>query len=172
MAAWREGGSPANPRVLFSAHGLPEKVVAAGDPYQWQVEQSAAAVRALLPPEWETRISYQSRVGPLKWIGPSTEEEIEAAAKDKTGLIICPIAFVSEHVETLVELDIEYAHRAKALGLPFYLRAKAPGAASGFIDGLADLAERALSNPGGPWSDRGMRLCPGDYAKCPHAPNA
>ena len=169
LKAWREAGSPANPRVLFSAHGLPEKIVADGDPYQWQIELSAAAIRALLPAEWETRISYQSRVGPLKWLGPSTEEEIEAAARDQTGLIVCPIAFVSEHIETLVELDIEYAHKAKALALPFYLRAKTPGAASGFIDGLADLVELALSKQEGPWSERAVRLCPARYGKCPHA---
>jgi ferrochelatase len=170
---WRENGSPQNPRVLFSAHGLPEKVIEAGDPYQWQVEQSATAIRALLPVEWETRISYQSRVGPLKWIGPSTEEEIEAAAKDKTGLIICPIAFVSEHVETLVELDIEYAHKAKVLGLPFYLRAATPGAAPGFIDALADLTELALAKKQqGPWSECGKRLCPAEFGTCPHIKSA
>lgn len=176
MDAWRAGGSPAKPRVLFSAHGLPETVVASGDPYRWQVEQSAAAVRALLPAEWETRISYQSRVGPLKWIGPSTKAEIEAAGRDQIGLIVCPIAFVSEHIETLVELDIEYAHKAKSLGLPFYLRAKTPGAAPGFIDGLADLVELALAKSGqaksgheGPWSERGKRLCPVQFGKCPNA---
>lgn len=168
LAAWREGGSPAKPRVLFSAHGLPQRVIDAGDPYQWQVEQSAAAVRVLLPPDWETRVCYQSRVGPLKWIGPSTEEEIDAAAHDKAGIIVSPIAFVSEHVETLVELDIEYAQKAVELGVPFYLRAPALGAASGFIDGLADLVERARAVPGAIQSEAGGRLCPAQYGLCPH----
>lgn len=167
LKTWREAGSPAKPRVLFSAHGLPQRVVDGGDPYQWQVEQSVAAVKKLLPAEWETRVCYQSRVGPLKWIGPSTEEEIHTAGKDGAGVILSPIAFVSEHVETLVELDIEYAQVAKRLNLPFYLRAPAPGAAPRFIDALADLAERALACPGKMQSENGSRLCPAAWGQCP-----
>ncbi len=168
MEAWRKGESPANPRVLFSAHGLPQSVIDRGDPYQWQIEQSAAAVRRLLPAEWQTRICYQSRVGPMKWLAPSTALEIKAAARDKTGVIVAPIAFVLEHVETLVELDIEYAHLAKKLGLPFYLRAPALGAAPRFIDALADLVERAIEAPGKLQSEMGGRLCPGAHGLCPH----
>lgn len=168
LQAWKQGGSPAKPRVLFSAHGLPQRVIDRGDPYQWQVEATAAAVRKLLPAEWETRISYQSRVGPMKWIGPSTEEEIHRAAKDGAGLLISPIAFVSEHVETLVELDIEYAELAKRLQIPFYLRAPALGVAPRFIDALADLAAQAMQQPGKTCSERGGRLCPASAALCPH----
>lgn len=166
LQKWRDAGEPGNPRVLFSAHGLPQSVVDRGDPYQWQVEQSAAAVRRLLPPEWDTRICYQSRVGPMKWLAPSTEHEIEAAAKDKVGVIVSPIAFVSEHVETLVELDIEYAQLARRLQLPFYLRAAAPGAAPGFIDALADLVEHALTAPGKVQSETGGRICPAQFGLC------
>lgn len=166
LAKWREGGSPTRPRLLFSAHGLPESVIKRGDPYQWQVEQSAAAVRKLLPPDWDIRTCYQSRVGPMKWIGPSTEEEIHRAGADKAGLIISPIAFVSEHVETLVELDIEYAQLAKGLQLPFFLRAPALGADPRFIDALADLAERALNAPGKVQSETGGRLCPAAHGLC------
>lgn len=169
LQTWRVAGSPPNPRVLFSAHGLPQRVVDRGDPYQWQVEQSVAAVRKLLPPDWQSRICYQSRVGPLKWIGPSTEEEIHAAGKDGAGVIISPIAFVSEHIETLVELDIEYAQTAKRLDLPFYLRAPAPGASAAFIEALADLAEGALAAPGLTRSETGGRLCPAHWAKCAQA---
>jgi ferrochelatase len=167
-AAWREAGSPAKPRVLFSAHGLPQRVVDAGDPYQWQVERSVEAVRALLPDDWEYRTCYQSRVGPLKWIGPATEYEIRLAGRDKVGVIVCPIAFVSEHVETLVELDIEYAELARHAGLPFYVRAAAPGAAPTFIDGLADLVERALAAPKALRSGVGPRICPAACGQCPH----
>lgn len=167
LKTWRQGGSPPKPRVLFSAHGLPESVIKRGDPYQWQVEQSAGAIRNLLPAEWETRVCYQSRVGPMKWIGPSTEVEIKRAAKDVAGVIVAPIAFVSEHVETLVELDIEYAHLAKRLQLPFYLRAPALGDAPRFIDALADLTERALNAPGKVQSENGARLCPAPWGLCP-----
>lgn len=168
LEAWRKAGSPPRPRVLFSAHGLPQRVVDRGDPYAWQVDRSVAAVRKLLPAEWDARVCYQSRVGPLKWLGPSTEEEIHAAGRDRTGVIVCPIAFVSEHVETLVELDIEYAQIARRLDLPFYLRAAAPGAAPRFIDALADLAERALSAPGKLQSESGGRICPAAFGLCAH----
>lgn len=168
LRAWREGGSPPNPRLLFSAHGLPQSVIARGDPYQWQAEQSVAAVRAKLPATWESRICYQSRVGPLKWIGPATKHEIRAAGADRRGVIVAPIAFVSEHVETLVELDIEYAQVAREAGVSFYLRAPALGAAPRFIATLADLAERALDAPGKLQSEAGGRLCPAAFGLCPH----
>jgi protoporphyrin/coproporphyrin ferrochelatase len=164
--AWREGGSPPHPRVLFSAHGLPQRVIDRGDPYQWQVEQTVAAVRRLLPAEWEARTCYQSRVGPMKWIGPSTEEEIHTAAREKVGVIVSPIAFVSEHVETLVELDIEYGRLAKGLQIPFYLRAPALGVAPRFIDALAELVERAMTAPGKVQSEVGARICPGQFGLC------
>ena len=167
--AWRDGGSPPAPRVLFSAHGLPQRVVDAGDPYQWQVEQSVAAVRALLPSDWDAATCYQSRVGPLRWIGPSTEEEIARAGREGRGVIVAPIAFVSEHIETLVELDIEYAHKAKEQGLPFYLRAGTPGAGDAFIDALADQVSRALLTPNALTSETGSRLCPARFGACPHA---
>jgi protoporphyrin/coproporphyrin ferrochelatase len=168
LATWRKAGSPPNPRVLFSAHGLPQRTIDRGDPYQWQVEQSVAAVRKLLPAEWDARVCYQSRVGPMKWLAPSTEREIRTAARDQTGVIVSPIAFVSEHVETLVELDIEYARLAKRLNAPFYLRAPALGAAPGFIDALADLVERALASPRALQSETGGRLCPGQFGLCAH----
>lgn len=168
LKTWRDAGSPARPRVLFSAHGLPETVIKRGDPYQWQVEQSVAAVRKLLPSDWDFSTCYQSRVGPLKWIGPSTSDELARAAKDGVGVIISPIAFVSEHIETLVELDIEYAHIGRDLGLPFYLRAPALGAMPVFVEALAELVERALSAPGQIQSDQGHRICPAASGLCPH----
>jgi ferrochelatase len=169
LQSWREAGSPTGPRVLFSAHGLPQRLIERGDPYQWQVEQSVAAVRMLLPQTWQSRLCYQSRVGPLKWLGPSTEDEIHAAGKDGVGVIVCPIAFVSEHVETLVELDMEYAQLAKQLNLPFYLRASAPGVAPRFIDALAGLVEQALAAPDMVQSENGGQLCPARWGLCAQA---
>jgi ferrochelatase len=130
-------------RLLLSAHGLPERVVAKGDPYQTQVEQTAAAlVRELGMDGLDWTICYQSRVGPLKWIGPATDAEIVRAGKDGLGLAVAPIAFVSEHSETLVELDIEYAKLAETSGVADYLRAPTVGTRAPFIEGLADLAIR------------------------------
>lgn len=157
-------------RVLFSAHGLPEKIVAAGDPYQWQVEQTAAAIAAkagLVPADWV--VCYQSRVGPLRWLGPSTEEEIRRAARDRVGLVVVPIAFVSEHSETLVELDIEYRHLAEGLGIPSYIRVDAAGVAPEFIAGLAGLVRDAVDRDGGWAPPGGGRLCPAAHGACPIA---
>jgi len=130
-------------RLLLSAHGLPERVVAKGDPYQRQVEQTCAAlVRELGMEGLDWTICYQSRVGPLKWIGPATDAEIVRAGREGLGLVVAPIAFVSEHAETLVELDIEYAKLAQASGAADYLRAPAVGTRKPFIDGLAGLVAR------------------------------
>lgn len=167
LETWKRHGEPARPRVLFSAHGLPQRTIDAGDPYQWQVERTSAGVQALLPADWEFRICYQSRVGPLKWIGPSTEEALEEAARDGRGVLLTPIAFVSEHVETLVELDHEYAELAEQLQLPFYLRAPALGDAGGFIAALADLIVQAVDDSRPIRSECGGRLCPAQFVQCP-----
>jgi len=135
-------------RLLFSAHGLPEKIVSAGDPYQRQIEATAAAVAARLPGvDWQ--ICYQSRVGPMKWLGPSTPQAITAAAEEGLSVVVSPIAFVSEHIETLVELDHEYADLARELGCPEYARAPALGVDPGFIGGLTKLVTGALGRAGG-----------------------
>lgn len=133
-------------RLLFSAHGLPQRVVDRGDPYQWQVEQTVAAVMDILGTQAiEHSICYQSRVGPLKWIGPSTVEALEKAALERKSVLLVPIAFVSEHSETLVELDIEYRKKANELGVPGYARVPAIGTTNVFINGLADIVEGAMS---------------------------
>ncbi len=171
-AKWESAGKPESVRLLFSAHGLPERTVAQGDPYQWQVEQTSAAVARRLPelPDWQ--ICYQSRVGPLKWIGPSTEDAIEKAASDGKGIILTPIAFVSEHIETLVELDDEYAELAREKGIAVYERVAALGVTDGFIKSLADLAVAALDGPAGLKPPCGQRVCPAGFAKCPNRLNA
>lgn len=153
-------------RVLFSAHGLPERVVAGGDPYQWQVEKTAAAiVTELAIPGLDHTVCYQSRVGPLKWIGPATDAEIRRAGHEAKGVIVVPIAFVSEHSETLVELDIEYAHLAREAGVADYRRVPAVATAPEFIEGLADLVEAALAGDGPVTCGRG-RICPAERGRC------
>jgi ferrochelatase len=145
----KQGLAEAGPRprrVLFSAHGLPEKVIKAGDPYQRQVEETAAAIAAqLVGVDWS--VCYQSRVGPLKWIGPSVDSEIERAARDQAGVVLYPLSFVSEHSETLVELDIDYRRRAKEAGVPVYVRVPTVGTHPLFIQGLASLVRTALAEP-------------------------
>jgi ferrochelatase len=143
-------------RLLLSAHGLPERIVAKGDPYQWQVERTAAALVDKLGMDGlDWRICYQSRVGPLRWIGPATDAEIRSAGAEGLGIIVAPVAFVSEHSETLVELDIEYAKLAGECGVPHYLRASTVGVRPQFIEGLADLV---MASTG--------RNCPPSFACC------
>jgi ferrochelatase len=163
--AWLDAGSPKNVRLLFSAHGLPQRVVDAGDPYEAQIEATAAAIAMELPQLADWRVCYQSRVGRLKWLGPSTDDEIRRAGAEGKGALVAPIAFVSEHVETLVELDHDYAKVATESGCAPYLRAATPGVEAAFIEGLAGVVLEALQRdrgcaPGGPWR------CPAGHAKC------
>jgi len=165
-AAWAAAGRPQPVRLIFSAHGLPESVVAAGDPYAEQVKASAEAVAARLAGGFDWTIAYQSRVGPMRWLGPTTLEAIQAAVAEGLGVIVCPIAFVSEHVETLVELDQDYRKAADAAGCSAYVRAPALGVQTAFIDGLADIVARALENdaaiaPGSTFT------CAAGWSKCP-----
>ncbi len=157
-------------RVLFSAHGLPETIVKQGDPYQWQVEQTVLrVVDALALPGLDWITCYQSRVTPQKWIGPATEAEIERAAKDKTAILVVPIAFVSEHSETLVELDVEYREEAEEFGVPGYFRAPAQNSDKAFIEAIAGLVRRTLGSERGLCSFAGARQCPKVHTGCPHA---
>jgi protoporphyrin/coproporphyrin ferrochelatase len=165
-AAWRSAGAPQAVRLLFSAHGLPRGVIERGDPYQAQIEATAAAVAARLDGGWDWRVCYQSRVGPVGWLGPETRAEIEAAGRAGLGVVIAPIAFVSEHVETLVELDRDYARVGAEAGCPDYIRAPTLGVDAGFIEALAELVIAALGRREG--SDPGSGFtCPARWSKCP-----
>jgi len=166
---WKAAGCPANVRLLFSAHGLPRQIIAAGDPYQIQIEATAAAIAERLPEFPDFQVCYQSRVGRLEWLGPSTDEEIRRAGAKGCGVLIAPIAFVSEHVETLVELDHDYAALAKAVGVSPYLRSPTPGVRDSFIAGLADAANGAHDPKHDGCNAHPYRhwRCPESFAKCP-----
>jgi ferrochelatase len=112
-------------------------------------------------------VCYQSRVGPLEWIGPSLEQELERAAAESVAVVIVPIAFVSEHSETLVELDIEYKKVAEKLGVPGYVRVPALGTHETFITGLAQVVtsardKNATLEPSIDWAP-----CRSQHACCP-----
>lgn len=169
-AGWTRAAEAGTPRILFSAHGLPERNIEAGDPYQWQIEKSAEAIarataeRLGLTPDW--LITYQSRVGRLKWIEPYTESEVERAASAGLALVVVPLAFVSEHVETLVELDIEYRDVAVRHGAAAYERVRTVNEDEPFIEGLAELV-RGAAEPGlQTESAEGGRLCPTNWTRC------
>jgi len=164
------------PRVLFSAHGLPQKIVDVGDPYPQQVEMTARAVVDKLDQEGlDWIVCYQSRVGPLQWIGPSTEDELVRAANDGVPVVVVPIAFVSEHSETLVELDIEYRDLANSLGIPAYHRVATVSTQAQFINGLKNIVVRALQSIKAGDNGKGItiscaagsRACPSNNRACP-----
>lgn len=157
-----------HPRLLFSAHGLPERIVAGGDPYQWQCEQTVAALtEALGIADLDWVGCYQSQVGPMKWIGPSTEDEIIRAGEQGRPLVVVPIAFVSEHSETLVELDIEYRELAAKRNVPWYERVATVDTHPEFIDGLADEIMTLAASDDAVCAADPSRLCPTDKSGCP-----
>ena len=169
LAAAAEAGAP---RLLFSAHGLPKRVIARGDPYQWQVEETARRIVARLGAEGlDWRVCYQSKVGPLAWLEPSTADEIDRAGRDRVPVVVVPVAFVSEHSETLVELDVTYRDRARAAGVPAYHRVPALGTHPAFIAALAELVRGAAgaANGAGLDSGEGGRICPAAHRCCPLA---
>ena len=157
-----------NFKLIFSAHGLPEKNIKKGDPYQWQVEQSVENIVSNL----ETKnldwiLSYQSRVGPLKWIGPSTDEIIIKNSKLGKKIVLVPIAFVSEHSETLVELDIEYRELADKNGCNEYIRVPALGTNPHFINSLSSLVINKETNKFSESLYPPKNQCPIRFKKCP-----
>ncbi|MFN7037956.1 MAG: ferrochelatase [Alphaproteobacteria bacterium] len=158
-------------RILFSAHGLPERIIKAGDPYQWQIEQTCEnIVNKLDIDNLDYKICYQSRVGPLKWIGPATDDEIILASKENLNLVIVPIAFVSEHSETLVELDIEYKTLAEEHNAKGYFRVPTLSLEENFIDSLVNLCLKIENlenkNKINYYSSELKRICPNNFCKC------
>lgn len=172
-------------RFLFSAHGLPKKIVDAGDPYVLHVEKTVSELLNKLSQDLEETfnkkpeeilkeidhsICFQSKVGPLEWTGPSLDLEIKKTALDKKIPIIIPISFVSDHSETLAELDIEYKEMAKTLGVENYLRVPALNTDGHFIKSLTKICKELTNNDeseyfSGQSSDR---ICPKSFVKCPN----
>ncbi len=168
-------------RFLFSAHGLPQKLIDQGDPYVFQVEESTKKIvenlRTLLFSKNKTaeqnnidfKVCYQSKVGPLQWTGPSLDHEIRRVALDKKIPVIIPIAFVSEHSETLVELDIDYKNLAKTLGIENYLRVPALNIDGHFIASLTKICREVSQSDGDCFSGcKTKRNCDAKFKNCPN----
>jgi ferrochelatase len=165
-------------RFLFSAHGLPQKVIDKGDPYVFQVSQTIEGVVSALSSslkvkegEIDSQICFQSKVGPLKWTSPSLDQELKRAALDDKIPVIIPIAFVSEHSETLVELDIEYKEKAEKLGITKYVRVPALNSDGHFIKSLVEICKMVDKN-----KDHNIfsgclpdRICPKKMRLCPNS---
>ena len=139
--------------IFFSAHGVPKSYVEeAGDPYQQEIQACAALIMAeleiIVGHSNPHTLAYQSRVGPVEWLKPYTEEALEELGRAKTqDLVVVPISFVSEHIETLEEIDIEYRELATESGVVNFRRVRALDTYPPFIAGLADLVEASLEGP-------------------------
>lgn len=161
-------------RLLFSAHGLPQKLIDQGDPYVFQVKKTTdkiienlSDILPILQDRIDFQICYQSKVGPLQWTSPSLEHEIRRAALDKKIPVIIPVAFVSDHSETLVELDIEYLELAQSLGIKDYLRVPALNIEWHFIKSLFEICKNVSKEKGDIFSaDKPIRICPKNFKFC------
>ncbi|MGL5925057.1 ferrochelatase [Chroococcidiopsis sp.] len=142
----------ANPdavHVFFSAHGVPKSYVEeAGDPYQQEIEECTALIMQTLNRPNSYTLAYQSRVGPVEWLQPYTEDAIqELGQQGVQDMVVVPISFVSEHIETLQEIDMEYREVAESVGIHNFRRVPALNTHTQFIDGMADLTIEALNSP-------------------------
>lgn len=164
-------------RFLFSAHGLPQKLINAGDPYVFQVNQTTNKIVKNLAEIFKTaeaeinfQVCYQSKVGPLQWTSPSLDHEIRRAALDKKIPVIIPVSFVSDHSETLVELDIDYKNLAQNLGIENYLRVPALNVDGHFIKALVEICKNANSNVESQIfsGQKIQRICPKEFKFCPN----
>lgn len=133
--------------LLFSAHSLPVKMARRGDPYPREIEAGVNAVMRSGGFSNEYRLSYQSAAGPVKWLGPQTEEVIRLLGKQKTrGVLAVPIAFVNDHIETLYEIDVECRELAGQCGIGRFERAPALNDSPLFLDALADIVAGRLND--------------------------
>ena len=132
-------------QIVFSAHGTPVSLVKKGDPYSNHIKETVKAVMDARKHSHEHHLCFQSKVGPMKWLEPATASMIEELAlKNKKNLLIVPISFVSDHVETLYELDIEYRHVADKCGIENYIVMKGLNDSELFVDALAELVKKRL----------------------------
>ena len=138
---------PSLTHIVFSAHSVPVSYIEAGDPYLEQTQQTVRLVMERLGSERPHSLSFQSKVGPVKWLRPSTDETLRRLASEKASqVLLVPVSFVSEHIETLYELDILYRDVAEEVGLPHYRRSPALNCRPDFIDALAGLVARRIED--------------------------
>ncbi len=129
--------------ILFSAHALPQKFIDRGDPYKDHVDETIAGVMVRVG-DYAYQVGYQSRSGPVKWMEPDTRELIAAAGSEQRALLVVPVSFVSDHIETLEEVDVEFRDYAAVHNVPWFGRAPALNDRPLFIKALCELARHAL----------------------------
>jgi len=150
--------------ILFSAHSLPMSVVNRGDPYPQEVAATVHEVMDELDFHYQYRLVWQSQVGPMPWLGPQTGAALEGLAKNgKKHVLVVPIAFTSDHIETLYEIDLEYAKEAHKFGIHGFKRVESLNASPIFIDAMADLVSEHL---------KAQQVCSKQYVlRCPGCTN-
>ena len=129
--------------VLLSAHSLPLRQIRKGDPYEREISEAAKALKKMLPEEIQLHLSYQSKIGPVRWLGPSTEEKIKEL-KSVQELWVYPFGFVTDNSETLYEIGIRYKNLALEWGIEKYHRIDALNDHDLFVCALAELIEEKL----------------------------
>ncbi|HIK15439.1 MAG TPA: ferrochelatase [Leptolyngbyaceae cyanobacterium M33_DOE_097] len=147
--------NPDHVHVFFSAHGVPVSYVEeAGDPYQREIEECTRLIMRSLNRPNNYTLAYQSRVGPVEWLQPYTEDALqELASQDVKNLVVVPISFVSEHIETLQEIDIEYRELAEEAGIENFQRVPALNTHPIFIEDLANMVLEAAQKPAVTFAD-------------------
>lgn len=134
-------------QLVFSAHGTPVSYVKKGDPYSHQIKKTVELIMKLRENSHSYSECYQSKVGPVKWLTPATDTMIEELASEgKKHLLVIPISFVSDHVETSFELDIEYRHIAEKAGIKSYIVMTGLNDSPLFIDALNDIVLENLQS--------------------------
>lgn len=135
----------ADVHLLFSAHSLPQSFIDEGDPYLAQIEESVRLIMAQF--DLPHSLAFQSRAGPVKWLEPSTDDTLKKLAADGIkNLLVIPLSFVSDHIETLHEIDIEYSKKAWELGIAKFERMPSLNSSPRFIEALAELVNKAHEN--------------------------
>ncbi len=132
--------------LVFSAHSLPMKFIEKGDLYEEQTQKTVGLILKKLGPLPSWHVCYQSRTGPIRWLEPSTLSTLKKLSQkpEKKAVVMVPISFVSDHVETLYEIDILYKKEAQKLGLPYFVRTESLNTSPKFISALEDLVTRAM----------------------------
>lgn len=135
--------------LLFTPHGLPVSYIRRGDPYPEQIRTTVRLVMQALGERWPWHLGWQSRVGPVRWLTPGTPDELDRlGAEGVKRVCMVPVSFAAEHVETLHEIDIEYADHARKVGIEHFGRAPALGLQPAYIACLADLVRSAMARFG------------------------
>ncbi|MFL6277955.1 MAG: ferrochelatase [Blastocatellia bacterium] len=153
--------NPGQTHILFSAHSVPVSYIKQGDPYLEQTERTVEMVMQRLGKDRPFTLSFQSKVGPVEWLGPATDATVRRLAGEGVEqLLMVPVSFVSEHSETLYEMDLLYGELAAEVGIKDYRRVPTMNCRADFIDALARLVERALALEARSAVRMNCRYCP------------